>query len=75
MEANEEQDLAIYLAPAYFIDSNSPDVIVFAQKHTEGLATDIEKGVKLYYAVRDEFLYDPYPVSYTHLTLPTNREV
>lgn len=62
METKEQQDLAIYLAPAYFIDSNSPEVISFATKHTQGITNDIEKAVKLYYAVRDGFLYDPYHV-------------
>ena len=29
-----------------------------------------------HYSVAGEFVYDhPFPVSYTHLTLPTNREV
>ncbi len=62
METKEQQDLAIYLAPAYYIDSDSQDIIAFAKKQTEGATTDIEKAVKLYYAVRDNFLYDPYHV-------------
>ncbi len=62
METKEKQDLAIYLTQAYYIDSDSPDVIAFAKKNTEGATTDIEKAVKLYYAVRDGFLYDPYHV-------------
>ena len=62
METKEQQDLVVYLSPAYFIDSDSPDVIAFAKKHTEGAATDIEKAVQLFYAVRDGFFYDPYNV-------------
>lgn len=62
MEIKEKQDLAIYLAPTYFIDSDSAEVIAFAKKHTEEVKTESEKAVKLYYAVRDGFLYDPYHV-------------
>ncbi len=62
METKEKQDLAIYLKPTYFIDSDSADVIAFAKKNTEGANTEAEKAVKLYYAVRDNFLYDPYHV-------------
>jgi len=62
METKEQQDLAIYLKPTYYIDSDSPEVIAFAKKHTEGTTTEAEKAVKLYYAVRDDFFYDPYHV-------------
>lgn len=51
-----------YLAPTYFVDSDNPDVIAFAKKQTEGATTDKEKAIKLYYAVRDGFRYDPYHV-------------
>jgi len=51
-----------YLRPTYYVDSDNPDVIAFAKKHTESAVTDKEKAVKLYYAVRDGFRYDPYHV-------------
>jgi transglutaminase-like putative cysteine protease len=49
-----------YLAPGEFVDSDNPEVRAFAQKKTAGAADDISRAVKLYYAVRDEILYDPY---------------
>jgi transglutaminase-like putative cysteine protease len=49
-----------YLAPGEFIDSGDADVRAFAQKVTAGTAVDLSRAVKLYYAVRDEILYDPY---------------
>jgi len=49
-----------YLAAGEFIDSNDPDVRAFAEKVTAGTSGDVAKALKLYYAVRDEILYDPY---------------
>jgi transglutaminase-like putative cysteine protease len=51
-----------FLQPTFFIDSDHPVVVEFAKKHTQDLATDKEKAVALYYAVRDSFRYDPYHV-------------
>lgn len=61
----EEKEMEKYLRPTVFVDSDHPDVVAFAKKHTEGATTDREKAVKLYYAVRDGFRYDPYHVDLT----------
>jgi transglutaminase-like putative cysteine protease len=55
-------NLEPYLAPGEFIDSSDPDVRAFAQKRTERATDDVSRAVMLYYAVRDEILYDPYYV-------------
>jgi transglutaminase-like putative cysteine protease len=47
-----------YLQPARFIDT-SPAVAAFSAKHARG-ASDLEKAVSLYYAVRDEIRYNPF---------------
>ena len=48
------------LAPGKFIDSNSPQVVVFAKKAAEG-ARDMHAAVlRLFHAVRDGIIYDPY---------------
>lgn len=47
-----------YLKPTVTIDSDHPDVIAYARKVTEGLSTEREKAVALYYAVRDLVMYD-----------------
>lgn len=52
----------IYLKPAEFINSDSAEVKSFAQKIIGNSITGIEKAVKLYYAVRDKFNYNPYDV-------------
>ncbi|MBL7800813.1 MAG: transglutaminase family protein [Chitinophagales bacterium] len=53
-------DLAKYLQSTRFIDFNDPAIQAFTQKHTEGLTTNREKAVALYYAVRDEIVYSPW---------------
>ncbi len=54
--------LQIYLKPTYFIDSDSSEIIEFSGENIKDEKTDIEKAVKLYYAVRDGFRYDPYKI-------------
>ena len=49
-----------YLQPTEFLDSDHDSVREFAKRNTLGSATDVERAVKLYYAVRDGFQYDPY---------------
>jgi transglutaminase-like putative cysteine protease len=49
------------LAPTALIDSDSPAVQAFAEQHAQG-ATDRERAVSLYLAVRDGFRYDPYRI-------------
>lgn len=52
------------------IDSDHPSVIAFARQNVEGAQNDTERAVKLYYAVRDGFRYDPYSLT---LTVPGMR--
>jgi transglutaminase-like putative cysteine protease len=53
-------NFAIYLAPGEFVASGDSDVRAFAQEKMTGAGGDVSRAVKLYYAVRDEILYDPY---------------
>lgn len=50
------------LQATYFLDCDNPQLIEYAQQVTEGANSDIEKAVKLYYAVRDDIRYNPYNV-------------
>lgn len=50
----------IYLQPAAYINSDSPEVIQFTQKIIGGTTDPVERAVKIYYAVRDGFNYNPY---------------
>ncbi len=49
-----------YLSPARFIDSDSPPVIAFANKAVAGASGELDKVRRLYAAVRDGIIYDPY---------------
>lgn len=53
-------DIAQFLAPSTFIDSDSPFVIKFAKRATEGTTDSRAAVLRLYSAVRDEVIYDPY---------------
>ena len=59
-----EQDAA-YLAPGRLIDSDHPAVRAYAEKTTGGEKDARAKSLKLYYAVRDDILYDPYRLEMT----------
>ena len=51
-----------YLQPTFFIDSDNSDVVEYSQKVIGDAKTDIEKGIRLYYAVRDNIRYNPYSI-------------
>ena len=53
------------LAPTYFLNFEHPEVRAFAEARTAGAATEIERATRLFHAVRDEVLYDPYSVRLT----------
>ncbi len=48
-----------FLAPGQYIDSAHPKVAAFAREHARG-SNDLERGVALYYAVRDRVRYNPF---------------
>ncbi len=48
-----------FLRPTEFLDYDNESVSEFAMRNSDGAATDKEKAVKLYYAVRDGFQYNP----------------
>ena len=52
-----------YLRPTYYLDSGHPAVAGFAREAAGGEASERKRAVKLYYAVRDDFRYNPYAFS------------
>jgi transglutaminase-like putative cysteine protease len=61
---DEPADLHIYLRPTYYLDADHPAIRGFAEQ-TAGEAGDATaKAVRLYYAVRDGLLYDPYSIDF-----------
>lgn len=61
-------DIAQFLAPGAFIDSDSPYVIKFATLAIVGTTDSRTAALRLYSAVRDGVIYDPY----VSLADPTN---
>jgi transglutaminase-like putative cysteine protease len=53
-------DKTQFLAAGVFIDSDSPQVIAFAQQTTEGATDERAAALRLYATVRDTIIYDPY---------------
>jgi transglutaminase-like putative cysteine protease len=53
----------LYLQPTRYFDFDTEIVRDFAAGAIDGARDDVEKAVKLYYAVRDRVRYDPYFMS------------
>lgn len=54
------EDPAHYLQPTPYLDADHPRVAALAGEATSGITAPLERGVRLFYAVRDGFPYDPY---------------
>jgi transglutaminase-like putative cysteine protease len=59
-----EKDIPRYLTPTAIIDSHHPNIRDYAKEITLGSRDPVEMAVKLYLAVRDNILYDPYSPFY-----------
>ena len=75
---NAPLGIELYLRPTYFVDSEQPDIQRFV-KNTIGNEIDKTKiAVKLYYAVRDGWRYNPYNIDLRHTAMKAsalfNRE-
>ena len=57
-------DPEAYLLPGEYVDSDHPDVIAWAQRAIGETRGDLDKAVRLFYAVRDGFRYDPYAFTF-----------
>jgi transglutaminase-like putative cysteine protease len=61
MRSGDER-LAEYLRRTRFIDCDHPSVIAFAKRVAGSESGDLNRAIALYYAVRDDFRYDPYRI-------------
>jgi transglutaminase-like putative cysteine protease len=59
-----DADPAHFRHATYYINFDHPAVRDFAADRTRGAKTEVEKAVRLFYAVRDEIRYDPYSLRY-----------
>ncbi|HEY1474395.1 MAG TPA: transglutaminase family protein [Pseudolabrys sp.] len=53
-------DMTQYLAPGRFVDSDAPAVIAYAKQHAGDTSDARAAALRLYYAIRDGIIYDPY---------------
>ncbi len=49
-----------FLSPGRFINSDSPPVMKFARDAAAGASGEVARALRLFYAVRDGIIYDPY---------------
>jgi transglutaminase-like putative cysteine protease len=49
-----------FLAPGRYIDSDAPSVVAFAHAAADGEGDGLARVLRLYRAVRDDVIYDPY---------------
>lgn len=59
-QKTQDDDPNHFLQPTYFMDFGHESVRAFAEAKTAGAGSDVEKAVKLFYAVRDGIRYNPY---------------
>ena len=67
-----------YLEPTRFLDWDAPVVLEFAARAVEGTSGEVERAVRLFYAVRDGWRYDPFsmtldPADYVASRIVTSR--
>ncbi len=67
------EDTNIYLKPTFFIDSDHPEIIAYAQSKITGCTDDTEKVIALFEAVRDGYFYDPYHLDLRPQTLKASN--
>ncbi len=65
MEEDQRDDLAVFLQATEFIDIDTDAVISLAARATTGAASEKDKAIRLYNAVRDGIQYDPYRIDFT----------
>ena len=61
------------LSPTRLIDADHPAVREFASRHGGEITDPRERAVALYYAVRDQFRYDPYHLDLTFEGMRASR--
>jgi transglutaminase-like putative cysteine protease len=59
------ETLEEYLRPGEFIDSDSPEIVAFAENAAKDRKGALETAVRLYYVVRDQIQYDPYRIDFS----------
>ncbi len=58
------EDLAPFLSPNRYVDSDDPRVVAFAHAHAGDDPDPVARAVSLYYAIRDGWRYNPWNVHF-----------
>jgi transglutaminase-like putative cysteine protease len=56
--AHQNETIEQYLRPTAVVDSDNTDIVSFAEKVAQGVADPVERARRLFYAVRDDIIYD-----------------
>ncbi len=65
MTYKEDSDFSLYLNPTAYIDSDSNTIIEYSNEICKGIKLNLDKAIMLYYAVRDDIIYDPYGIEFS----------
>lgn len=60
MKDSKIMEMTPYLTPGKFVDSDAPSVIAYAKQHAGDTSDPLAAALRLYIAVRDGIIYDPY---------------
>lgn len=63
------ENLKDYLKPTFFLDYDTKEVANFAKTVCAASNTANEKAIALYYAVRDQIIYNPYDLKYSRTAM------
>lgn len=62
-------DYEKYLASGPLIDADHSAIIAYAKRVTEGAVSDQQRAIRIYYAIRDQWRYNPYNINLTQYAL------
>jgi transglutaminase-like putative cysteine protease len=62
-------DLAPYLQPTWFVESDAPPIVALAREVVGETHDEVERACRLFYAVRDGIRYDAYNIVVTRESL------
>ncbi len=65
MKDKKQNDFSLYLDPTAYIDSNSKIIIDYSDKICSKAISNLDKAIRLYYAVRDDITYNPYEIDFS----------
>jgi len=64
-----QEELKQYLKPTFFLDYDTPAIADFTNAVCAASRTPTEKAIALYYAVRDQVMYNPYDLRYSRTAM------